>query len=72
MLGPLGFRQAVQTTPNPFQQTGGGQALQDDPGRIDGVQIAGAQQPPLAGQSEDTLGVDLGGHGPSMFRRFVE
>ncbi len=36
---------------------------QDDPGRIDGVQIAGAQQPLLAGQIKDALGVGVGEHG---------
>jgi hypothetical protein len=32
VLGRLEVRQAVQATPNPFQQTSGGQAGQNDPG----------------------------------------
>ncbi|CQR42176.1 protein of unknown function (plasmid) [Thiomonas sp. Sup16B3] len=69
---PVGVRQTVQATPNLFQQASGGQARQDDPGRIDGVQIAGAQHPLLAGQNEDALSVCVGEHGWSMFRLFVE
>jgi hypothetical protein len=64
--------QAVETAPDPVQKTSSGQARQDDPGRIDGVQIAGAQQPLLTGQIEDTLGVGVGEHGGSMFRLFVQ
>ena len=47
-------------------------ARQDDPGRADGVQIAGAQQPSLAGRIKDALGVGLGEHGRRMFHYFVE
>ena len=36
------------------------------------IQIAGAQQPLLAGQIEDALIVGTGEHGWSMFRYFVE
>jgi hypothetical protein len=71
MLRPCGVRQAVEATSDLLQQTSGGQARQDDPGRIDGVQIAGAQQPLLAGQIEDALGVGVGCMDRSMFRLFV-
>lgn len=40
----LRVRQSVQATPHPLQPATGGQARQDDPGRLNGVQIAGAQQ----------------------------
>jgi hypothetical protein len=63
---------AVQATPDPVQQTSGGQACQDDPGHVDGVQIAGAQQPLLAGQIEDALAVGAGGHGRIMFHVFAK
>jgi hypothetical protein len=72
VFGRLGLRQAVQATPNPVQQTRSGQAGQDDPRRIDGAQIAGAQQPLLAGQTEDALGMGVGKHGRSMFLLFVD
>ena len=72
VLRSLRVRQAVQTTPDLLQQASGGQARQDDPGRVDGVQIAGAQQPFLADQIEDALGVGVGAHGWSMVRLFVE
>lgn len=62
----------VQATPDPVQQTSGGQACQDDPGHVDGVQIAGAQQPLLAGQIEDALAVGAGGHGRIMFHVFAK
>lgn len=45
-------------------------AGKNDPGRAHGVQIAGAQQPSLAGQIKDALGVGIGGHDESMFRIF--
>ncbi|BAP88789.1 succinate dehydrogenase flavoprotein subunit [Burkholderiales bacterium GJ-E10] len=54
--------QTVKTTPDPFQQSCGSHAREDDPGRADGVQIAGAQQPSLASQIKDALGVGLGEH----------
>lgn len=59
----LCIRQTVQATPHLLQQTRGGQARQNDPRRTDGVQIAGAQQPLLAGQFEDALSVGTGVHG---------
>jgi len=68
----LRIRQAVQTAPDPFQNASGGQARENDPGRIDGVQIDGAQQPLLAGQIEDALGVGGGEHGVSVFRLFAQ
>jgi hypothetical protein len=37
--------QAVKAVPDPVQQAGGDQARQDDPWRVDDVQIADAQQP---------------------------
>ena len=64
--------QAVQATPDPVQQASGGQARQNDPGRVDGVQIARAQQSLLAGQIEDALAVRVGGHGRIVFHIFVQ
>jgi hypothetical protein len=69
---PLRIWQAVQPASDSVQNASGGQARQDDPGRIDGVQIAGAQQPLLVGQIKDALGVGVGEHGESMFRLFVQ
>ena len=60
--------QTVKTTPDPFQQSCCSHARQDDPGRADGVQIAGTQQPSLAGQIKDALGVGVRGHDQSVFR----
>ena len=65
-------RQAVEATPDPVQQASGGQARQDDPGRVDGVQIAGAQQTLLTGQIEHALAVGVGGHGSGMFHIFSQ
>ena len=56
----------------PVQQTSGGEARQDNPWRTDGVQIDGAQQPLLACQIEDALGVSVGGHDRQMFRLFFQ
>jgi len=61
----------LKTTPDPYHQSCGSHARQDDPGRAEGVQIAGAQQPSLASQIKDALGVGLGEHGWNMFRFFV-
>ena len=55
--------QAIEAAPDLVQQASSGQPRQDDPGRVNGVQIAGAQQPLLAGQSEDALDVGTGEHG---------
>ena len=71
MFRSLVVRQAVQATPNPLQQASGGQARQDNPGRIDRVQIAGAKQSFLADKSQDSRGVSIGKHDVSMFRLFV-
>jgi len=57
--------QAIEAAPDPVQQASGDQARQDDPGRVDGVQIAGAQQSLLAGQIEHALAVRVGGYGRS-------
>ena len=64
--------QAVEAAPDPVQQTSGGQAREDDPGRADGVQIDGAQQSLLASQIEDTPGVGVGRHGWSVFHLFAK
>ncbi|OJX02320.1 MAG: hypothetical protein BGO72_01065 [Burkholderiales bacterium 70-64] len=63
---------AVEAASNPVQQTSGGEARQDNPWRTDGVQIDGAQQPLLACQIEDALGVSVGGHDRQMFRLFFQ
>jgi hypothetical protein len=62
--------QAVEAAPKLVQQAVGGQARQDDSGRIDGIKITGAQKPLLAGQIENALSMGEGGHGRSMFRLF--
>lgn len=57
------IRQSIEAAPHPVQQTSVDQTRQDDPGRTDGIQIDGAQQPLLAGQIDDALGMGVGGHG---------
>jgi hypothetical protein len=72
VFGPVGVRQAIEAATDLFQLASSGQARQDDPGRVDGAQIAGAQQPLLAGQIEDALGVGVCEHGVSMFQNVVQ
>jgi hypothetical protein len=68
----VGFHPRVNIGSAGWVNIGSAPTRQDDPWRIDGVQIAGAQQSLLAGQTEDALGVSVGEHGWSMFRLFVE
>lgn len=63
--------QAVQAPPHPFQQASSGESREDDAGRVDGIQIAGANQPLLAGQAKNALGVGIGVHGQILFQYFV-
>jgi hypothetical protein len=64
--------QALEIAADLVQQVGGRQARQNEPGWVDGTQVAGAQQPFLADQNEDALSVGVGKDGESMFRLFVD
>ena len=71
MLGSMAIRYTVKATIDSFHETGVGQARECNPGRLDGVEIAGTQQSLPREQIEDASGMGVLLHGVRITFRFA-
>jgi len=65
-------QQAIEVTPELFQETGGGQTRQNNSRSTDCIQVVCTQQSFLASQIKDALLVGVAKHNDGMFRLFVK